>query len=240
MIYGLTSANLGEPDYELALAQHREYISALQKCGLEVIILEPDENYPDSVFVEDTAVLAPEFAVITNPGAPSRKGETAVIREVINRYYKNVHEITGEGTLDAGDVLKTGRHFYTGISERTNEDGAEQLSSVLNEYGYTSSFIKVDKSLHLKTGIAYLENNVMALTEEFFIPEEFDRYLLILVEDEERYAANCIWVNGNVIMPAGYPKTKKIIEKSGYMVLEVNLSEFQKLDGGASCLSLRY
>jgi dimethylargininase len=240
LINGITTANLGLPDYTLALIQHQEYVEALRKCGLEVIVLDSDENYPDSTFVEDTALLTPHCAVITNPGAPSRRGETIEIRKVISNYYSDIAEIIEPGTLEAGDVKMVGNHYYIGLSRRTNKIGAMQLIDILESFGMTGSVIKLEKVLHLKTGVSYLEKNNFVVAGEFITNPEFQKYNQLIVDDDESYAANCIWVNDLVLVPKGFPKSKKIIEEAGYNVIEVDVSEFQKIDGGLSCLSLRF
>jgi len=237
---GLTTAELGSPNYSLALHQHQEYIEALKECGLDVIVLEADDNFPDSTFVEDTAVLIPLCAIITNPGAPSRKGETIEISKVVNRFYSNIETIEDPGTLDAGDVMMVGKHFYIGLSERTNENGANQLIYFLNKYGMTASTIILKKSLHLKTGVSYLEENNIAATGEFLKKPDFQQFNIIEIDDEESYAANCVWISDKVLVPKGFSKAKRKIEELGYSTIAVDLSEFQKLDGGVSCLSLRF
>jgi len=240
VVQGLSSANLGEVDYQKALLQHAEYINALEHCGVEVLVLPPDEDFPDSTFVEDVALLTPHCAIITNPGAPSRKGETVGIKEVLGDLYDNIEEVSPPGTVEAGDIMMVGSHFYIGISERTNRNGAAQVIDILERYGLSGSTIKLDKVLHLKTGLAYLERNNLVVCGEFITKEEFQTYTLLIIPEDERYAANCIWVNGQVIIPKGFPKTRTIIQSSGYEIVEVNVSEFQKLDGGLSCLSLRF
>lgn len=238
--HGLTSAGLGLPNYNLALKQHAEYIDALKTSGLEVTILEADEKYPDSCFVEDVALCTLECAIVTNPGAPSRQGEIHQMTEVLRKFYKNIEHVQSPGTIDAGDILMVGDHYYIGISERTNIEGANQMIKLLNKYGFTGSKVKLEKVLHLKTGLAYLENNNLLTGGEFVNKPEFKTFNIIEIPNVESYAANCIWVNDFVIMPAGFPKTKNLIDSLNYRVLEVDLSEFQKLDGGASCLSLRF
>lgn len=240
LVKGLTRANLGKPDYPLALLQHQNYVEALTECGLVVTVLEADENYPDSTFVEDTAVLTPRCAVITNPGAPSRKGEIIEMSWVLKNYFSNIEHIKAPGTLEAGDVMKVASHFYIGLSERTNEDGANQLISILNRYGFTGSTVNVGDALHLKSGISYLENNNLLSVSGFLNKEEFQKLNLIPVDSNESYAANSLWINGKVLVPCGFPKIKDKIKKSGYIIMEVDVSEFRKLDGGLSCLSLRF
>ncbi len=240
MTHGITSANLGTPDYAKAIKQHNEYIEALKKCGLDVTILEANEKYPDSVFVEDVALLTPHCAIITNPGAPSRKGEIAEMQNVLSKFYKNIETIKYPGTVEAGDIMMVGSHFYIGLSARTNKDGANQIINILNKYGMTGSTVTLGKVLHLKTGMSYLENNNLALSGEFITKQEFQKFNILKIDDDENYSSNCIWINGTVIVPKGFPKSKATIEKAGYKTIEVDVSEFRKLDGGLSCLSLRF
>jgi dimethylargininase len=237
---GLATAKLGVPDYNKAIKQHQSYINALADCGLEIIILEADENYPDSTFIEDTALLTPRCAIIMNPGAPSRRGEIIEIKKVLSQFYSNIEQIYAPGTAEAGDIMMVANHFFIGLSERTNADGANQVIKILNYYNMSGSTIKLQKVLHLKTGAAYLENNCLAVTGEFTACSDFDNFIKIEIPEEESYAANCIWVNDKVIIPAEYPVTKQKMEKRGYSVIETDVSEFQKVDGGISCLSLRF
>ncbi|MCF8242364.1 MAG: hypothetical protein K9J16_13350 [Melioribacteraceae bacterium] len=240
MINGLTKAGLGKPDYQLALYQHSNYVDALEQCGVNVTVLDADENFPDSTFIEDAALCTPKCAVITNPGAESRKGETDSVYQSLQKFYESIEFIKFPGNLDAGDVMMVGDHYYIGISGRTNKDGAEQLITILNKYGMTGSTVELNSMLHLKSGTAYLENNFMLLAGEFINKQEFDKFNKITVEPEETYAANSIWVNEKIIIPAGYLKTQKKVEDAGYEVITVDVSEFRKLDGGISCLSLRF
>ncbi|MDX1699975.1 MAG: arginine deiminase family protein [Melioribacteraceae bacterium] len=240
MVYGLTTANLGTPDYNLAIEQHEKYIDALKACGLQVIVLPPDEDHPDSTFVEDTALLTTKCAIIANPGASSRKGEVYYIKNVLKQHYPMVEEIEEPGTMEPGDIMMAGEHFYIGLSERTNKEGADQTIRILNKYGFSSSVIPLKNILHLKTGVAYLENNNLLAFGELLEVEEFKNFNLIKVDAEESYSANCIWVNGKVLVPQGYPKTRDKINERGYKTIEIDVSEFRKLDGGLSCLSLRF
>jgi len=240
MAEGLTTAKLGIPDYQKAIKQHEKYVSALKECGLIVEELEADERFPDSTFVEDVALLTPHCAIITNPGAPSRKGEIAAIKKVIQSYYTDIEEISVPGTVEAGDIMMVGDHYYIGLSDRTNKNGAEQVMQILKRYGMTGSVIEVGEVLHLKTGMSYLENNTIVACGEFLSHPELEKFTMIEVPENESYAANCIWVNGTVIIPEGFPVTKQNIEKAGYTTIAVNVSEFEKLDGGLSCLSLRF
>jgi len=240
MVNGITSSDLGVPDYEKALAQHKKYIEALQSCGVEVTVLEPDSNFPDSTFIEDAALLTPHCGILTNPGAPSRNGEPATIKSTLEKFYDPVEAITGTGTVDAGDIMMAGSHFYIGLTLRTNQEGAEQMIRILEKYGLTGSVVPVEKVLHLKTGVSYLENNILMASGEFLEAEDFKKFSLIEVSEDESYAGNSIWVNDTVITPEGYPKTKAALEKTGYRIITLDMSEFRKLDGGLSCLSLRF
>jgi len=240
LVHGITSAGLGKPVYEKAIGQHDKYIEALRSCGVAVTILEAEERFPDAVFVEDTAVLAEKCAIITNPGACSRQGEEISIKEALKKFYTHIESITAPGTLEGGDVMRVRNHFYVGLSARTNEEGARQFAAILNKYGYTVSNVKMERLLHLKTGLAYLENNNLLTAGEFIRRPGFETFNRIVIDDSESYAANCIWVNHVVLVPMGYPKTKAAIESLGYKTLAVNVSEFRKLDGGLSCLSLRF
>ena len=237
---GISTAGLGLPDYELALQQHAAYIAALKECGLDVTVLPADEAYPDSTFVEDVALLTPACAIITNPGADTRRGEIAAIKPVLQDFYTNVEEIREPGRVEAGDIMMVGSHFYIGLSARTNQAGAEQMIGVLQKYGLSGSVVTLEEVLHLKTGVAYLEKNNLLACGEFLTKPEFQQFNLLEIDPSESYAANCIWVNGTVIMPKGYPNAHKTITEAGYPIIEVDVSEFRKLDGGLSCLSLRF
>ncbi|MFQ1041881.1 dimethylargininase [Gilliamella sp. CG16] len=241
LIHGLTSANLGKPDYQKALDQHNNYIRALQQCDVDITLLPADERFPDSVFVEDVALCTPHCAIITRPGAESRRNETEIIINTIERFYPNkVEKITAPGTVEAGDIMMVEDHYYIGLSARTNQEGANQMIAILQKYGLTGSVVTLEKVLHLKTGLAYLENNNLLAAGEFITKPEFQHLNIIEIPEQESYAANCIWVNDRVIMPAGYPITKAKIEALGYQVIEVDTSEYRKVDGGVSCMSLRF
>ncbi|ARK32339.1 dimethylarginine dimethylaminohydrolase family protein [Halalkalibacter krulwichiae] len=239
-VNGLTTSNLGKADYDLLLKQHAAYIEALKTCGVSVTELEASEEFPDSCFVEDAAVLTPEFAVITNPGADSRNGEIVEIEQTLKSFYNTFHYINAPGTLDGGDVLQVDDHFYIGISERTNEAGAKQLKDILEANSYQATIVPLKEFFHLKTGIAYLQNNLIVVAGEFVDHPDFEHYDKIVVSDSDEYSANCILVNDYVIIPKGYEETNRKINEAGYETIELEMSEFQKQDGGLSCLSLRF
>lgn len=240
---GLTTAELGTPDVLLALRQHRAYCHALETCGLELVRLPADRRHPDSTFVEDTAVLTVHAAVLARPGAAPRWGEVDGIRETVGRFYSSIHEITPPGTLDGGDVCEAGSHVFIGISHRTNEQGARQLAEILAADGFTSLLVDIRNCrsiLHLKSGISYLDNNDLVVMDELAGREEFSCYNLIPMPAPESYACNCVLVNGRVLMPSGFPRLLDALTHRRYVPLPLDMSEFRKMDGGLSCLSLRF
>lgn len=240
---GITSApELGKPDYEKALKQHARYIEALKQCGVEVTVLPADESFPDSCFVEDTAVLTEKCAVISNPGAPTRTKETEAMIPVIQKFYpdERIEYIKAPGTMEGGDVMMVGDTFYIGRSARTNAEGICQFAEILGKYGYKVVEVPLEKVLHLKTGVNYLEHGHMLVSGEFTDKAEFAAYDRHEIPEAEAYAANCIWVNEKVLVPEGYPTVEKIVKDMGYEVILVDTSEFRKIDGGLSCLSLRF
>lgn len=243
LVDGITSGLYpGKPDYELAMKQHDAYIEALKKCDVDVTVLPADERYPDSCFVEDPALITRACAIITNPGAESRNGEKFEIIDAIKKFFDEdkIEYIKAPGTLEGGDVMMVGDHFYVGRSARTNEEGIRQLTEILAKYGMTCSEVKLEEVLHLKTGVNYLENNNMLVSGEFVTKPDFEKYNKVEIPVEEAYAANCIWVNDTVIVPEGYPAVLKAVQELGYKTLVVDTSEYRKVDGGLSCLSLRF
>ena len=241
LVDGITSTpKLGKPNYEIAIKQHDAYIEALKFCGVEVTVLQADERFPDSCFVEDVAVCTKKFAVITNPGVSSRKGEEKEIIEVIKKFYNDLEYIKEPGTLEGGDVMMVKDHFYIGLSKRTNKEGAKQLVKTLEKYGMSGSIVEMSEMLHLKSGLAYLENNVLLIAGEFINHLEFNNFNKIVVGEDEIYSANCIRVNDYVLVPAGYPETREKIETAGFKTIVVDTSEYRKVNGGLSCLSLRF
>ncbi|GKV57846.1 N(G),N(G)-dimethylarginine dimethylaminohydrolase [Sporosarcina sp. NCCP-2222] len=237
---GLTTSDLGTPDYDVLIKQHEAYVEALEKCGVAVTHLPASEEFPDSTFVEDTAVLTSEFAVVSNPGADSRNREIVEMEPVLRKFYDKVFHIEAPGTLDGGDVLQAEDCFYIGISDRTNEEGARQLKSILEAEGYEATIIPLKEFFHLKTGIAYVGENRMVVAGEFIEHPAFDSYEKIIIGKEDEYSANMIRVNDYVIIPSGYEETKRKLVEAGYETIELDMSEVRKHDGGLSCLSLRF
>lgn len=242
IVNGITTANLGKPDYELALKQHDKYIETLKSCGVDVTVLEANEEFPDSCFVEDVALCTKKCVIVTRPGAMSRREEIMQLdmQETLKKFFSNIEYIKEPGTIEAGDIMMVGDQFYIGLSERTNESGAKQMIDILEKYELSGTVVPLKEVLHLKTGVSYLENNNLLVAGEFVNSPLFKDFNKIVIDKEESYSANCIWVNDTVLIPKGYPKTKEAIENKGYKVVEVDTSEYRKIDGGLSCLSLRF
>jgi dimethylargininase len=263
---GLTGASLGAPDYARAIEEHDAYCEALEQCGLALTRLEPDPRYPDSTFIEDTAVLIDESgneskvitkqrAILTRPGAVSRTGEVADVKEVLSGFCSELHSILEPGTLDGGDICQAGNHFFIGISERTNEVGAQQLAELLGLFGHPSSFVDIrarntkgwvsrasdsPEILHLKSGVAHLGDNHLVVIESLAHRQEFRDFDLTRVDAGEEYAANCVRINEYVLVAAGFRALEKKLREMGYKTITLDMTEFQKMDGGLSCLSLRF
>ncbi len=240
---GLTTADLGVPAFGLVIEQHMGYCEALRECGLAVTTLEADLRYPDSTFVEDTAIVTERGAILMRPGAASRGGEVDGIREAIAQFFPKFDEIREPGTVDGGDICEAGEHFFIGLSQRTNEEGARQLAEYLRKLGFTAETIDIrgmTSILHLKSGIAYIGENTVVVMEEMAGLAAFERFNLMRVGGDESYAANCVRVNERVLVAEGYPRLTAELENRGFRPLVLEMSEFRKMDGGLSCLSLRF
>lgn len=240
---GLSSGSHGKPNYELALEQHEAYCRALESCGLTLTRLDADDRYPDSTFVEDTAILTSRGAVITRPGAPSRLGEIDEVYAVLQNFFTRFYAIHEEGRVDGGDICEAGEHFFIGVSRRTNEAGAAQLTEFLDAMGYGATLIDIrslGNILHLKSGLAYVGGNRLVVIDELKELESFAGYELIRVKRDEAYAANCLWINDRVLIASGFPELQRQLQDFDYETLVLDMSEFQKMDGGLSCLSLRF
>jgi dimethylargininase len=240
---GLTSSTLGRPDLDKARAQHATYCAALERCGLTLTHLSPDDAFPDSTFVEDPAILTSKLAILTRPGAPSRQGEVAGITAALPEFFDRIARIDAPGTVDGGDICQADDHFFIGLSDRTNDEGARQLAALLAQEGFTSSIIDIRASsrvLHLKTGMSYLgERRIVAMRELADHPA-FRDYHVIEIAPEENYAANLLRINAFVILAAGFPKIAKTVADLGHTIVPLDMSEFRKMDGSLSCLSLRF
>lgn len=241
---GLTTVSLGAPDIARTEVQHAAYCEALSRHGCRVESLTANTVYPDSTFVEDTALVLPGTGVIlSRPGAQSRQGEVAAIRDALSGYFPVRSEITAPGTIDMGDVCETEHHVFIGISHRTNHEGAQQLGAWLADFGKTSSTVDIRKVagiLHLKSGISALRGNQLLAIESLATHDAFRKCNVITVPVDESYAANCVLINDVVFVAAGFPATHALLRALGYQLEILAMSEFEKMDGGLSCLSLRF
>jgi dimethylargininase len=239
---GLRAVDTGTPDLALMQAHHDAYIATLRTTGATVIELPALDAFPDSVFVEDTALCLPQGAVIMRPGAPSRLGEAAEMAPHLRALYGQVVEITGpESFIEGGDILVTEREILVGRSARTNAAGIAELTRLVADWGHNLREVHTPPGvLHFKTDCSLLDAETVLSTTRLSASGCFDGYQLIDIPDGEEAAANTIRFNDLVLMPAGFPKTRDRLAAAGYKVREIGNSECAKLDGGMSCLSLRF
>ena len=238
---GLRAEDVGAPDIDLFRRHHADYVDALRSTGAEVIELPGLEAYPDSCFIEDAALCLPEGAVLTRPGAPSRLGEAAEMAPHLKALYDDVRVIEGPGFLEAGDVLTTEHEILVGLSARTDQAGADELAALVADWGWTVRVVLTPQDvLHFKTDCSLLDDRTILATERLARSGCFEGYDVIFTAQGEEASANAIRFNDLVIFPAGFPKTAARLREAGYQVREVGNSEAAKLDGGMSCLSLRF
>ncbi|WP_329911856.1 amidinotransferase [Serratia quinivorans] len=236
---GQTTAQLGAPDIAVTGHQFLAYVDTLLRLGLKVTVLPAAPVFPDAHFVEDTAVVMPELAVITHPGAPSRQGEVATIAPLFEGE-RPVVRMSQRGHLDGGDVLLVDRQFFVGLTSRTDEAGIGEFAAAVEPYGYRVTAIEVSAGLHLKSIVNYVGRNTLLLTEDYQHHAAFSGFNSIVIPEAESYAGNTLWINDTLITPQGYPQTLAQIEKLGMPIVQLDTSEFKKMDGGLTCLSLRF
>ena len=240
IVKGLRAVDIGSPDYDQMICDHNDYVEALVSAGVKVISLTALDKFPDGQFVEDTALCLPEAVILMRPGAPSRLGEVCEIEPQLRGLFKAVYEIEKPGHIEGGDILVTGKEILVGRSARTNENGVSQLSEIVTPLGYVMREVFTPPEiLHFKTDCSLLGPDEILSTKRLQSSGCFDGYQVINVADGEEASANAIRVNDYVIMPAGFPMTKAILEEHDYKVKVINNTECAKLDGGMSCLSLR-
>jgi dimethylargininase len=235
---GITTAGLGAPDHARMLAQHAAYATTLRALGLAVDLLEPLPGFPDAYFVEDVAVIVPELAVIARPGAPSRREEAESMVPVLS-LHREVVRLEQPATLDGGDVLVADRTVFVGLSARTNAEGAAQLARFLEPHGYRTRTIPVAAGLHLKSSVSFLGGETLLVTERFADAPELLGYRRIVVDAGDEAACNTLLVNGTLLAPAGFAGARRKLEEAGLPIVELDVSEARKMDGGLSCMSLR-
>lgn len=224
-------------DLERAAAQHLAYRQALVALGCRVETLPPVPDQPDSVFVEDVALVLDEVAVMTRPGAASRRGEGAAVAALLGRY-RSLLAIEAPGTLDGGDILRLGRRLYVGESARSNAEGIAQLRILLRPYGYTVDGVATHDCLHLKSAVTQLADECVLLQPAWVDPARFRGLRIIEVHPDEPHAANVVRIGGSVVMPACFPLTRQRLLDAGIDVRVVDVSELQKAEGAVTCCSL--
>jgi dimethylargininase len=240
---GITSSGLGAPDLALALEQHEAYCRTLERLGLSLVRLPPDPDFPDSTFVEDAAIVTPRGAILTRPGAPSRAGEVGALGAALGPWFPELDAITAPGTVDGGDVCEADGCFFIGTSARTSAEGAAQLAAWLGRRGFESSIIDIRKMpglLHLKSGLSWLGGRRLLAAGEIAGHEALGGWEVVRVPGHEAYAANCIRVNGALLVARGFPETASLLGGLGSEVVALEMSEYRKMDGGLSCLSVRW
>jgi len=230
-------SNIEKIDVKLAKLQHKEYCKALQRLGLRLIWIERDNSLPDSCFVEDTAIIFGEKAVICNISVESRAREVIGVAKVLEKL-KQVYYVRKPATIDGGDVLQVEDRVFIGLSARTNLEALNQIKQILKDTNLEVVPIKVHNILHLKSACTYLGNNYVVLSKGNFDIDIFSGLRKTMVPKGEEYAADCLAINGTILMTKGYPKTKKLIENEGFQVEELEMSEFRKGEGGLTCLSI--
>jgi len=224
-------------DYGTALAQHAAYEACLTELGCRVHRLPSDATMPDAVFIEDTAVVVPEVAVITRPGAPSRRGETLAVEAALAAY-RPVASLTTPATLDGGDVLRIGRVLYVGVSARSNPDGIAQLARHLTPWDYRVVPVETRDCLHLKTAATLAAPGLVVVNPAWVDAEVFGSVQTVEVDPAEPFAANVLRVGDATICATAYPRTLGRLEAAGVAVLAVDMSEFAKAEGGVTCCSV--
>src|SRR5215216_4480913 len=226
-------------DAAIAAGQHRDYCEALRACGASVITLPPLDELPDSVFVEDTAIVLEEVAVLTRPGAESRRGEVSLIEPEVARL-RGVVRVEAPATLEGGDVLRLGRTLYVGLSPRTNAEGVAGLRRLAAPHGYKVVAVEPHGCLHLKTGCSALDEGTVLVNPEWVDAAVFRGREVVAVDASEPWAANVLSVAGSVCVSAAFPRTAEMLAARGYDVYAVDVSEFAKAEGGMTCMSLLF
>jgi dimethylargininase len=233
----ITHIDRSSIDLKIAQTQHQKYVQALKELGCEVIELPAEVDLPDSVFVEDTAFILPEVAIITWPGADSRKPETESILQALAPLVKLVR-VREPATLDGGDVLVLGKRIYVGLSTRSNQAAMGQLNEMLSEYGYSATGVALHDCLHLKSAVTRVDDRTLLINKNWVVSSYFENFDLIEVDPSEPYAANCLPIGDSIIFPTAFPKTSAKLEAKGYKIFPVDVSELAKAEGAVTCCSL--
>ncbi|MDT8320099.1 MAG: arginine deiminase-related protein [Xanthomonadales bacterium] len=240
VVKGLRASDRGAPDFERFEHEHREYLRALERAGVTVTLLPALEDFPDSVFVEDAAFCLPDATVILRPGAPSRRGEAAMMAAALAPLGHEIIPCEAAGFIDGGDILLTDSEILVGLSERTNRSGFDWFRSVVGRLGYEAKAVRTpDGVLHFKSDCCALDSDTVLATQRLSGADCFKSCRVLTVPQDEEAAANAVRVNDTVLLPAGFPATAKLIAGAGYTVETVPAGQANLLDGGLSCMSLR-
>jgi len=238
---GLRAVDRGDPDYDGVAAEHAAYIDALEAAGLAVTVLPPLEAFPDSVFVEDPALVFSAGAILLRPGNPARRGETARIAPALRRRFETVLELSGTGYADGGDILVTPDHVLIGLSARTNAAGAGALGACLTKLGHASKTVTTPPGvLHFKTDCSLIEENCILTTARLEASGVFEDFETLILPEGEEAAANALRLNDVVLVGAQFPRTIELLDQAGYSVVPLSTSQIGRIDAGLSCMSLRW
>jgi len=240
-VHGLRAEDVGNPESDVLVRHHDAYVMALRQAGVEVSVLDALEEFPDSLFVEDTALCLQEGAVVLRPGAPTRFGESMAMAPHLGDLYSEVRQLSGPGFVEGGDILTTETEILVGRSARTNAEGIAELRDAVADWGYTVREVTTPPGvLHFKSDCSLLDGSTILSTPRLSASGCFEGYTVVDVAEGEEPAANSIRVNDVVFMPLGFPLTTERVRDAGFVVIELENSECQKIDGGLSCLSLRF
>lgn len=226
-------------DVPKAREQHRAYEACLTELGAKVISLPADPQFPDGVFVEDPAIVLDEVAVITRPGAESRRGETERIAQALAPF-RELRYIQAPGTLEGGDVVHVGKRLYVGLSQRTNREGIAQLTKILAPFGYRVFVVEVNGCLHLKSGACWVGGDAILANRQWINAAAFHDFRIIDVARDEPSAADVLPIAGKLLVPANFVHTSEILEGAGIKVQPIDVSELQKAEAGVTCMSLLF
>lgn len=226
-------------DYKLATNQHDKYCELLTKLGVEIIELSANQDFPDSTFIEDTAVVFDEIAIITNMGADSRRGEVDAIEAELAKY-RMIARIQSPATLEGGDVVQIGNFVFVGLTKRTNKAGINALKHILNRFDYEVIPVKVQDCLHFKSACTAIGSRSLLVNSKWVDVSPFSEFNVITVHEDEPRAANTIYVNNTVCLHSAFPKTAKLLKELDFHITTIDISEFLKAEGGLSCLSIRF
>lgn len=241
VVRGLRAIDRGAPDYGIFEIEHRGYVAALRHAGLQVTTLETREEFPDSVFIEDTALCLPEGVVMLRPGTPSRTGEPDQLAPELSAAGLPVHPHGSGGTIDGGDILVTDSAVLVGLSSRTDRAGFEWLRALLQSLGYRVTAVETPHQvLHFKSDCCVLDSSTILATSRLAGQGCFSGFRVLTVPSGEEPAANSIRVNDSLLIPDGFPETAEMLAREGYSVVAVPVSQASLLDGGLSCMSLRF